>query len=124
MPVTYQIDTRRPWLEMKLSGHVTLQELSDCLRELYGDSDYNDDMPGIIDITEMTNLLSISELRGLAQIQSTRPGPPGRGRRAVIAASPAQYSTTRVFIIFAENSPIQVDVFYNRETALQWVHGD
>lgn len=28
-------------------------------------------------------------------------------------------STTRVFTLFAESSPIQYEVFYNRETAMQ-----
>jgi len=121
MPATYQIDKNKPWLEMKLSGELTVEELSDFTNRMQADSDYSDDICGVIDCREMTNVLKVTELRGLADIEVRRPGPAWRSKRAVIVSSPAQYGTARVFMVFAESSPVQYNVFYNRETAMQWL---
>jgi hypothetical protein len=121
MPATYQIDARKPWVEMKLSGQLSLEELSDFTRRMQSDPDYSDDIWGVIDCREMTNVLNLTEIRGLAEIEAERPGPAWRSKRAVIVGSPAQYNVARVFMVFADSSPIQYSVFYNRETAMQWL---
>ena len=121
MPATYQIDVEKHWVEIKLSGQLTLEELSEFSRRMQADPAYSDDLCGIIDCLEMTNVWNLTELRGFADDVNHRPGPAWRSRRAVIVSSPAQYSTTRVFMLFAESSPVQYEVFYNRETAMQWL---
>ena len=121
MPATYQIDQAKPWVEMRLSGELSLQDLVDFTNRLEADPNYSDDIWGVIDCREMTNTLKLTEVRGLADIEMRRPGPAWRSKRAVIVGSPTQYSVARVFMVFAESSPIQYTVFYNRETALQWL---
>lgn len=121
MPATYQIDATKPWVEMKLSGELSLEELSDFTRRMQSDPDYSDDISGVIDCREMTNVLKLTEIRGLADMEVQRPGPAWRSKRAVIVSSPAQYNVARVFMVFADSSPIQYSVFYNRETAMQWL---
>ena len=121
MPATYQIDVEKHWVEMRLSGQLTLEELSEFMRRMQADPAYSDDLCGIIDCLEMTNVWNLSELRGFADDVNRRPGPAWRSRRAVLVGSPAQYSTTRIFMLFAESSPIQYEVFYSRETAMQWL---
>ena len=106
---------------MKVSGEMSVQELAEFTRRMQADPDYSDDLWGVIDCREMTNLLHLTELRGLADIEIKRPGPAWRSKRAVIVSSPSQYSAARVFMVFAESSPIQYNVFYNRETAMQWL---
>jgi len=100
---------------------MTVEELADFTRRMQADPAYSDDLWGIIDCREMTNVLHLTELRGLADIEVQRPGPAWRSKRALLVSSPEQYSTARVFMVFAESSPIQYDVFYNRETAMQWL---
>jgi len=109
---------------MKLSGELSAAELSEFTRRMRIDPDYSDDLSGVIDCREMTNVLNITELRGLAEQELQRPGPAWRSKRAVLVNSPAQYSTARLYMVFAESSPIQYGVFYNRETALQWLKAD
>jgi hypothetical protein len=121
MPATYQIDTQKPWLEMKLSGELSFEQLAEFTRRMQSDPNYSDDLWGVIDCREMTNVLNVTELRELAETEVQRPGPAWRSKRAVIVGSPAQYSTARVFMTFADPSPIQYSVFYNRETAMQWL---
>lgn len=121
MPVEYHIDARRRWLEARLIGHVSVKELSDHLRQMFADPLYSDELSGVIDCREMTNVLSVNELRGLADMHVARPGPPWRSRRAVVVSSPAQYGTARVFKVFAESGPVQYNVFYNLENALEWL---
>ena len=121
MPATYQIDANKSWVEMKLTGQLTVEELGAFMRGMQDDPAYSDDLWGVIDCREMTNVLNVTEIRGLADIETRRPGPAWRSKRAVIVSSPAQYSTTRVFMIFADSSPIQYDVFYSRETAMEWL---
>ena len=121
MPITYQIDPVRRWLEIKVSGPITMEECAEHMRTLFADPNYSDDLCGIVDCREMGNVLNVTELRGLADIQVARPGPSGRSRRAVVVSSPEQYGTSRVFMIFAEAGPVEFSVFYNMEAALQWV---
>ena len=121
MPATYQIDKAKPWVEMQLSGELSLDDLAEFTHRMHADPDYSDDLWGVIDCREMTNVLKLTEVRGLADIEMRRPGPAWRSKRAVIVGSPAHYSVARVFMVFAESSPIQYNVFYNRETAMQWL---
>lgn len=121
MPITYQIDPVRRWLDVKVCGTITMEESSEHMRRMFADPDYNDDLCGIIDCREMTNVLHVTEIRGLADIQVARPGPAWRSRRAVVVSSPDQYGTARVFTVFAESGPVEFSVFYNMEEALKWV---
>lgn len=123
MPATYQINTSNPWIEIKLSGQLSLEDLATFTHRMQSDPAYSDDLWGVIDCREMTNVLKLTEVRDLADRQKSRPGPAWRSKRAVIVGSPAQYSTSRIFAMFAESSPIQYSVFYNRETAMQWLRG-
>lgn len=106
---------------MKVSGEMTVEDLTKFTQRMQADPAYSDDLWGVVDCREMTNVLELTELRGLADSEIQRPGPPWRSKRALLVSSPAQYSTARVFMVFAESSPIQYDVFYNRETAMQWL---
>ena len=121
MPANYQIDKSKPWVEMTLSGELTAAELADFTQRMQADPAYSDDLSGVIDCREMSTLLHVTELRAFADDVNRRPGPAWRSKRAVLVSSPAQYSTVRVFMVFAESSPIQYNVFYTRETALQWL---
>ena len=121
MPATYQIEEDRPWMEMKVSGEMSMQELAAFTQRMRADPHYSDDLWGVIDCREMTNVLHVTELRGLAEIETKRPGPAWRSKRAVLISSPEQYSAARVFMVFAESGPIQYNVFYNLETAMQWL---
>lgn len=121
MPATYQIDKNKPWIEINLTGRLTVEELADFTQRMQADPAYSDDLWGVIDCREMTNVLNVTELRDLADVESQRPGPAWRSKRAVIVASPAQYGTVRVYMVFAESGPVQYSVFYNRETAMQWL---
>jgi hypothetical protein len=108
-------------MEVKLTGEFTVEELADFSRQMRADPGYSDDLCGIIDCREMANLWTLTELRGFANDANNRPGPVWRTRRAIIVASPAHYSIMRVFMVFADTSPIQYSVFYSRETAIQWL---
>lgn len=121
MPVTYHIEPGKSWLEVKLSGHVSMEETCDFHRQIYADPVYSDDLNGLIDCREMTNVLNVQELRDVADLQLDRPGPAWRSKRALLVASPAQYSTARLFMVFAESSPVQYSIFYNLETARLWL---
>jgi hypothetical protein len=121
MPATYQIDANKSWVEMTLSGQLAVDDLNAFMSAMQADPAYSDDLWGVIDCREMTNVLDVTEIRGLAENETRRPGPAWRSKRAIIVSSPAQYSTARVFMIFADSSPIQYDVFYSRETAMEWL---
>jgi hypothetical protein len=121
MPITFQIDPARRWLDMKLSGVITMEESAASMRQMFAHPDYHDELCGLVDCREMENVLNVTEVRGLADIQLTRPGPTWRSRRAVVVGSPEQYGTARLFTVLAEGSAVQFSIFYNYEAALQWV---
>jgi len=122
MPATYQIDKAKSWIEIKIGGESTAEELAEFTRRMQADPAYSDDLSGVIDCREMINVLKLTELRTFADDVNRRPGPAWRSKRAVIVASPAHYSITRVFMLFADSSPIQYNVFYSRETAMEWLN--
>ena len=121
MPITYQIDPERRWLEIKLTGAISAEETMAHMKRMYADPAYSDDLSGIIDCREMTNVLNLTDVREVAEMQVARPGPAWRSKRAVVVGSPEQYGTTRLFMVFAESGPVQYSVFYNMEAALQWL---
>ena len=121
MPFTYNIDRETRWLEMRITGQVSIEEFSQGVRAMFADPEYSDDYSGLVDARQMTNVFNVNELRGLADIQLSRPGPSARSRRAVVVASPAHYSTARVFMIFSEAGPVQYSVFYTMESAMEWL---
>ena len=104
-----------------MTGHLTLEQLVAFLTEMVQHPDYSDDLCGVVDCRELTSVLDIKEVRSLAEIENKRPGPPWRSRRAVLVGSGEHYSLSRMFMMFAESSPIQYDVFYNRESAMKWL---
>ena len=121
MPISYQIDSARRWLDIKVTGTVMMEEAAESVRRMFADADYSDELSGVIDCREMVNVWDVKELRGMAEMQLARPGPSWRSRRAVVVASPEHYGTARVFMVFAEPGPVQYSVFYNLEAALAWV---
>ena len=121
MPATYHIDKKESWIEIKISGESSADELAEFTRQMQADPDYSDDLSGVIDCREMSNVLKLTELRSFADDVNRRPGPAWRSKRAVIVASTAHYSVTRMFMLFADSSPIQYNVFYSRETAMEWL---
>src|SRR5688572_26911446 len=99
MPATYQIDKKKSWIEIKISGESSADELAEFTRRMQADPDYSDDLCGIVDCSEMTNVLKLTELRSFADDVNRRPGPAWRSKRAVIVASTAHYSVTRMFML-------------------------
>ena len=121
MPITLHIDPTRPWIVIKMSGEITMAEVTEFMRNMVTHPDYSDDISGIVDCREMVNVMDLKEVRGLAEMELQRPGPAWRSRRAVVVSSPDQFSLARMFTVFAGSGPVQYDVFYNMETALQWL---
>ena len=118
-----EIDAANRWLNITLTGELTMADFAAFMGEMVQHPDYSDELSGLIDCRGLTNILDIKDVRHLAELENKRPGPPWRARRAVLVGSGEHYSITRVFTIFAESSPIQYDVFYNRESALEWLKG-
>jgi len=121
MPATYRIYSEKPWIEIMLSGEIFYSELRDFHGRMFADPTYSDDLCGLIDCREMTNVLNVNELRRLADLHLARPGHAWRSKRAVLVASPAQYGAGQVFMVFAESSPVKYSLFYNLEAAFQWL---
>ena len=121
MPATYHIDKKKSWIEIKISGESTAHALAQFTRQMQADPDYSDDLSGVVDCRELANVFELTEVRDFAEDANRRPGPPWRSKRAVIVASTAHYSITRMFMLFADSSPIQYGVFYSRETAMEWL---
>lgn len=106
---------------MRLTGNVSMHEAAEMVRRIFADPEYSDDLSGIIDCRDMVNVLNVTELRGLADLQLSRGGASWAARRAVVVSSPEHYGTAKVFMVFAEAGPVQYSVFYNLESALEWV---
>ena len=119
--MTYQIDRERRWIEIKLAGAITADDTMASMKGMYADPNYSDDLSGIVDCRGLTNVLNLTDVREVAEMQLARPGPAWRSKRAVVVSSPEQYGATRLFMIFAESGPVQYSVFYNMEAALQWL---
>jgi hypothetical protein len=118
-----EIDAERRWVSITLTGDLTIADLVAFMGRMQEHPDYSDDLCGLIDCREMTSVLDIKEVRSLADLENKRPGPPWRSRRAVLVGSGEHYSLGRMFMMFAESSPVQYDIFYNLEAAMEWLKG-
>jgi hypothetical protein len=121
MPVTYRIDPERKRILTRCAGNTTLAEVLAHFDELELDANCPPGADVLLDLTAMTNLPNVGQIRTAAD----RTGDASRrvrfGSIAVVVQSDALFGMARVFEAFTDRYFARTSVFRNREAAEAWL---
>ncbi|MFY9551985.1 MAG: hypothetical protein WAU32_12600 [Thermoanaerobaculia bacterium] len=121
MPVTYRIDPEHRRILTRCEGNATLFEVLAHFDELELDADFPSGADVLLDLTGMTSLPNIGQIRTAAD----RAGDAARkvrfGSVAIIVGSEAIFGMARVFETFTERHFTRTAVFRSREAAEAWL---
>ena len=121
MPVTYRIDPERRRIHTRCEGNATLSEVLAHFDELEMDTNCPPGADVLLDLTSMTTLPNIGQIRTAAD----RAGDAARkvrfGSVAIIVGSEAIFGMARVFETFTEKHFARTAVFRSREAAEAWL---
>jgi len=122
MPVTYRIDPERKRILTRCEGNSTLSEVLSHFDELELDANCPPGADVLLDLTGMTNVPNVGQIRTAAD----RAGDAARrvrfGAVAIIVKSDALFGMARVFEAFTDRYFARTSVFRNREAAEAWLN--
>ncbi len=118
--ITYEIDREMRLVRVVCIGEVGLELIEACMRSVDADPDYELDFDGIIDLRNCTLELDSQKVRHLAMTIRAYPGSPG-ARRAVVAASDAQFGLMRMLEGHTSLAPVIYRAFRSEEMAMDWL---
>jgi hypothetical protein len=119
MPVDYVIDKERRLVTTTASGHLTFAEARDHQSRLLNNQDFDATFNQIIDVTAVTTFdLSTNDIITIAR----RSVFSKTSRRALVASDPVMFGMARMMEAY-HGELAQVQVFRDRESALQWLAG-
>lgn len=118
MAADYRIDRIRECVFSNASGFLTDEDLLGHQRRLMRDADFRSHLNQLWDLHDLDRIdISANAIRTLA-----RNNPFGNGsRRALVVDSPLSYGLARMFQVYADESPDEVEIFKDHGTAIDWL---
>jgi len=121
MPVTYQLNSEAGFIETRLTGDVTLEEVLGHFRELEADPSLPEHLDVFVDLEEMRSVFQSEQLRDVARAVNFLKAKVERGSCAILASRDALFGTSRMFEVFAEGLFARTCVFRRRVEAERWL---
>jgi len=117
LPVRYVIDKDHRLVLTIGEGSVTFDDIKHHQNRLLSDPAFDAKFDQLIDVTTATSFdLSAEEAKEIARRPIVSPA----SRRAFVASMPGVYGMGRLMQVYHERNA-QVDVFYDRDSALKWL---
>ena len=123
MPVVYRIDSDLNRIVTQCVGETTLREVLSHFDELEMDPGCPDGADVLLDLSEITSLPNVGQIRTAAERAGIAARSVRFGAIAIVAASEAIFGMARVFETFTERHFSRTGVFRNREAAERWLSG-
>lgn len=121
MPVIYQIDRARSLVYTQCTGPTTLDEVLGHFATLIQDPECPERLEVLLDLSEMTSLPAIDQLRMVAS-EIARIVPQVQLLNcAIIAPKDALFGMARMFEVFAEQHFTATRVFRTKEEGAVWL---
>lgn len=120
MTVQYKFDP--PFVIMTTSGGTPFLTMIDSLTEMFDSPEFPAAGKLIINLQASTQQRSPGEVRVLADVVGVH-HPQLHSRCALIVAKPVHFGLSRMFATMADKYPLNVQVFWNMEDAVEWVNG-
>ena len=123
MPLTYTIYSEAQMLFIRAQGAVTQPERIQTMLAWLADPEYERCLDALCDFSAATSAPKLDELRELITLLEHRLPPKGPRKLAIVVSQPVTFGVARVFedLIGLEGVPLQVNVFFDREAAWQWL---
>jgi hypothetical protein len=123
MPITYRIDSELNRIVTRCTGETMLKEVLGHFDELEADPDVPKHADVLLDLTEITNLPNVGQIRAAAERAGDASRKVGFGSCAIVVGSEAWFGMARVFEAFTERYFERGSVFRSREAAEVWLDG-
>ena len=124
MSFTYHIDSSAGILFIVGEGAITQAERLETMRAWLSDPAFRPGLHALCDFSAATSTPSLPELREIMAIINRNATLIGRTRLAVVTARDVTVGVARQFQALAESSPLNVQIFADREAALAWLRED
>jgi hypothetical protein len=121
MPITYRIDREIKRIFTRCSGETTLREVLAHFDELELDPDCPPRADVLLDLSEITNLPNVGQIRTAAERTGDASRKVGFNACAVVVGSEAWFGMARVFEAFTEPHFTRTAVFRSVEAAESWL---
>jgi hypothetical protein len=121
MPVVYRIDSELNRIVTQCVGETTLREVLSHFDELEMDPGCPDGADVLLDLSEITSLPNVGQIRTAAERAGIAARSVRFGAIAIVAASEAIFGMARVFETFTERHFARSGVFRSREAAERWL---
>lgn len=121
MSFTYHIDSSAGILFIIGEGAITQSERLETMRAWLSDPAFRPGLHTLCDFSAATSTPSLPELREIIAIINRNATLIGRTRLAVVTARDVTLGVARQFQALAEASPLNVQIFADREAALAWL---
>ncbi len=123
MPVTYRIDRELRRIVTSCSGFTTLKEVLAHFEELELDPDCPPHADVLLDLSEVTSLPNVGQIRAAAERAADTGRRIGFGACAIVAGSELLFGMARLFETLTETHLTRTAVFRSREAAETWLDG-
>ncbi|HEU5079526.1 MAG TPA: hypothetical protein VFT72_09940 [Opitutaceae bacterium] len=119
MPCSYEIDSARGLVLVRLAGKFTYADVSALSETLKNDPRFDPSFSELVDVTESESAgMPVDRLRELAQHSIYSP----QSRRAVLVKRELNFGLARVYGAYLEiNGAAGVNVFRDRDEAMRWL---
>jgi hypothetical protein len=124
MSFTYHIDSSAGILFIVGEGAITQAERLATMRAWLSDPAFRPGLHTLCDFSAATSTPSLPELREIIAIINRNATLIGRTRLAMVTARDVTLGVARQFQALAEASPLNVQIFADREAALAWLRED
>jgi hypothetical protein len=124
MSFTYHIDSSAGILYIVGEGAITQAERLETMRAWLSDPAFRPGLHALCDFSAATSTPSLPELREIMAIINRNATLIGRTRLAMVTARDVTLGVARQFQALAEASPLNVQIFADREAALAWLRED
>lgn len=124
MSFTYHIDSSAGILFIVGEGAITQAERLETMRAWLSDPAFRPGLHTLCDFSAATSTPSFPGLREIIAIINRNATLIGRTRLALVTARDLTLGVARQFQVLAEASPLNVQIFADREAALAWLRED
>ena len=124
MSFTYHIDSSAGILFIVGEGTITQAERLATMRAWLSDPAFRPGLHALCDFSAATSTPSLPELREIIAIINRNATLIGQTKLAVVTAREVTLGVAHQFQTLAEASPLNVQIFTDREAALAWLRKD
>jgi hypothetical protein len=121
MSITFRIDKASGTILTTIEGQPSVDELVDGLKSIMSHPDFGPGLNGIADLRKSEMKTFSADVQKIADLLIEYRGKIGQSKTAVVVSKDVTFGMARVFQVFAEQAPVEIEIFRSMEEALRWL---